>query len=136
MGEENGTIKAVTLDSIPNWQDSISQDPLTQAQHKSNSFSRFPCNPSLNSIIRVWKGDIWTLAVDAVVNSTNETLTETQGPSASITEHAGPEFVAETEKLEGCRTGEAKIIHGFALPARYYFYLFFSLLFFYIYFLI
>lgn len=118
MGEENGNIKPVTLDSIPNWQDSISQDPLTQAQ-TSDTFSRFPCNTSLNSIIRLWKGDIWTLAVDAIVNSTNETLTETQGPSASIVEHAGPEFVAETEKLEGCRTGEAKITHGFALPARY-----------------
>jgi O-acetyl-ADP-ribose deacetylase (regulator of RNase III) len=72
----------------------------------------------VNDIIRIWKGDIWTLSVDAIVNSTNETLSETQGVSAAITERAGPEFLAEVEKLEGCRTGEAKITHGFALPAR------------------
>jgi len=114
------TNKSVSLDTIPTWQSSISQDPLTQASSPSTSdtFSRFPFNPSLNSIIRVWKGEIWNLEVDAIVNSTNETLTETQGVCSGIISQAGPEFVAEVEKLEGCRTGEAKIIHGFGLPAR------------------
>jgi hypothetical protein len=118
MGDENGTIPSVSLDSIPTWQATLEQTP-NQGAKKSNNSARFPCDPALNSIIRIWKGDIWTLAVDAIVNSTNETLSETQGVSAAITEHAGPEFLAEVEKLEGCRTGEAKITHGFALPARY-----------------
>eukprot|EP00026_Physarum_polycephalum_P000798 Phypoly_transcript_00799.p1 GENE.Phypoly_transcript_00799~~Phypoly_transcript_00799.p1 ORF type:complete len:559 (+),score=118.07 Phypoly_transcript_00799:2347-4023(+) len=117
MGDENGTITPVFLDSIPNWQTTLEQSTDQEAK-KSTSASRFPFTPSLNKIIRIWKGDIWTLAVDAIVNSTNETLSETQGVSAAITEHAGPEFLAEVEKLEGCRTGEAKITHGFALPAR------------------
>jgi hypothetical protein len=118
MGDEHGTIIPVLLDSIPNWQSTLDQS-ADQGVKKSSSSSRFPFTPSLNSIIRIWKGDIWALAVDAIVNSTNETLSETQGVSAAITEHAGPEFLAEVEKLEGCRTGEAKITHGFALPARY-----------------
>ena len=116
--EDSPPIPSVSLDSIPTWQSTL--DTTTeQASKKSSTPSRFICDPSLNSIIRIWKGDIWTLAVDAIVNSTNETLSETQGVSAAITEHAGPEFMAEVEKLEGCRTGEAKITHGFGLPARY-----------------
>lgn len=119
MGDENDTILAVSLDSIPSWQSSL--DPSTEQGKKvTSSPSRFPCNTALNNIIRIWKGEIWTLAVDAIVNSTNETLSETQGVSAAITDHAGPEFLAEVEKLEGCRTGEAKMTHGFALPARYF----------------
>lgn len=111
----------VLLESIPTWQDTTTPAvaPPTGKKGLSGQPSRFPCNPALNSVIRIWKGEIWTLSVDAIVSSTNETLTETQGVNGIIVEHAGPELQGDIDKLEGCRTGEAKMTHGFALPARY-----------------
>lgn len=106
------------LETIPTWQHTpppLNPPPTTQTRKASI----FPFNPSLNSVIRLWKGDVWTMQLDAIVSSTNETLTETQGVNGAIMHHAGPELMLEIEKLEGCRTGEAKIVPGFSLPARY-----------------
>ena len=69
--------------------------------------------------IRVWQGDITTLAVDAIVNAANSSLLGGGGVDGAIHRAAGPELTAFCAGLGGCPTGAAKITPGFRLPARH-----------------
>lgn len=54
-----------------------------------NSAARFPIDQNLNSKIAVWKGKMWRLATDTIVNSTNEALTLRDGIAGEIWDIAG-----------------------------------------------
>lgn len=69
--------------------------------------------------IRVWQGDITTLAVDAIVNAANSSLLGGGGVDGAIHRAAGPALAAYCATLGGCPTGEARITPGFRLPARH-----------------
>ena len=70
-------------------------------------------------MIEIVRGDITTLAVDAIVNAANETLAGGGGVDGAIHRAAGPELVRASRRLAPCRTGHAVITPGFNLPARY-----------------
>ncbi|XP_067113052.1 ganglioside-induced differentiation-associated protein 2 [Osmerus mordax] len=81
--------------------------------------SPFPFRKDINRKIVLFTGNVALLNCTAIVNTSNETLTDKNPVSDIIHQHAGPELRDELLKLKGCRTGEAKMTKGFNLAARF-----------------
>jgi len=69
--------------------------------------------------IQIIRNDITKMAVDAIVNTSNPDLKPGGGVNGAIHKAAGPQLAGECRLLGGCKPGEAKITHGYNLPARY-----------------
>ena len=70
-------------------------------------------------MIEILRGDITTLAVDAIVNAANSTLAGGGGVDGAIHRAAGPELARASSALAPCPPGDAVITPGFGLRARY-----------------
>lgn len=115
----------VDAEAVPSWaqEPSGTDVPDSSLCHDgtAESFVRspFPHREDINAKVILWEGDVALLNCTAVVNTSNETLTDKNPVSDSIFRYAGPELQEEMRKLKGCRTGEAKLTKGFNLAARY-----------------
>uniref|UniRef100_A0A182KFC6 Macro domain-containing protein n=1 Tax=Anopheles christyi TaxID=43041 RepID=A0A182KFC6_9DIPT len=93
----------VTLGSLKRWGEQ-SEDDRGQARPRPTDYSQFaatieagpkhpvtpfPCDAQINNRFVIWEGDISQLKVDAITNSTDETLTEKNRVSKKIFGRAG-----------------------------------------------
>lgn len=69
--------------------------------------------------LRLQLGDIVSMSVEAIVNSTDESLLAGGPVHAAIHRAAGPGLRDECVLIRRCPTGEARITDGHGLTARY-----------------
>jgi O-acetyl-ADP-ribose deacetylase len=71
------------------------------------------------STIKVIKGDITTLKVDAIVNAANSELRGGGGVDGAIHQAGGPAIMEACRKIGGCPVGQAVITTAGNMPAKF-----------------
>jgi O-acetyl-ADP-ribose deacetylase (regulator of RNase III) len=119
--EKNENIQKnfVLVDQVEVWDVYVPTEKNEKSEDSDDKErAKFGIDPLLNSKISLWYGNIVDLVVDAIVNSTDENMTNTIGTSGIILERGGEELLDEIKKCEICRTGEVRMTKGHNLPSK------------------
>eukprot|EP01127_Copromyxa_protea_P022496 TRINITY_DN8087_c0_g1_i2.p1 TRINITY_DN8087_c0_g1~~TRINITY_DN8087_c0_g1_i2.p1 ORF type:complete len:778 (+),score=195.79 TRINITY_DN8087_c0_g1_i2:18-2351(+) len=109
--------KYVQLKDIPSWTKTLKNDPnLAKSVAKSK---KYPANSDINSVVSLWRGDITTMEIDAIVNAAKASLLGGGGIDGAIHKAAGHGLVQECSLIGGCKPGQAVITQGYRLPAKH-----------------
>eukprot|EP00041_Stephanoeca_diplocostata_P010362 m.164961 g.164961 ORF g.164961 m.164961 type:complete len:517 (+) comp18118_c0_seq5:276-1826(+) len=99
-----------------------SKEPPVQESDGDAKPIKFIYDDDINKKISLWiDGDVSVLRSDAIVHSTNESLSESSTLSRQLHKVAGPELQAECTKIGSCRTGDVRVSKAYNLPCRYVF---------------
>ncbi|XP_062525983.1 protein GDAP2 homolog isoform X1 [Bombyx mori] len=107
--------------SVPRWSQTVAPPPADYSNctplHAQPVFLH---DDAINDRLAIWQGDITSLRVDAITNTTDETLTESNEVSDRIMQVAGPDLKEEIIlRAHECRTGEVVVTPGFGLQCRH-----------------
>jgi len=110
-----GKLRKVYLNEINLWPEYA----LDKSIHSLNIASSFQYDGELNSKISFWKGAIYSLAVDAIGNSTDHSLSGSGCLDSVIHYFAGDKLREECLLLDECPMGQVAITRGYELPCKY-----------------
>jgi len=110
-----GKLRKVYLNEINTWPEYA----LDKSIHSLNIVSSFQYDGELNSKISFWKGAIYSLAVDAIGNSTDHSLSGSGCLDSVIHYFAGDKLREECMLLDECPMGQVAITRGYELPCKY-----------------
>lgn len=83
---------------------------------------RFEVKLDSGFLVSVWKADLSTFSVDAVVNAANEHLKHVGGLALALSKAGGPQIQKESDdfikKYNVLKTGNAVIMDAWALPCK------------------
>ncbi|CAE1257367.1 MACROD [Acanthosepion pharaonis] len=112
--------KCTLLKSIDTWTEYYSRKEreIKDDRKGTKGSLKSPC-VQLNNKVSIWKGDITSLVIDAIVNAANESLMGGGGVDGAIHSASGKFLKQECMTLRPCLTGQAVITGGYDLPAKY-----------------
>ena len=114
----------VELSEVVPWSKYVSKqkkgNSTTTDPEEMRKIVAYDFDSEINDIVRLWRGDITDLAVDAIVNAANNGLHSGGGICGAIFRKAGQRKLGKAcnEKGRQC-TGHAVLTDGFALHAKH-----------------
>jgi len=79
----------------------------------------FSCDPELNDKISLWKGPIYSLVVDAIGNSSDQSLSGSGCLDSVIHYYAGNKLREECLLSDECPEGQVVITRAYDLPCKF-----------------
>eukprot|EP01125_Pyxidicula_operculata_P017542 TRINITY_DN6140_c0_g1_i2.p1 TRINITY_DN6140_c0_g1~~TRINITY_DN6140_c0_g1_i2.p1 ORF type:complete len:345 (+),score=69.98 TRINITY_DN6140_c0_g1_i2:89-1036(+) len=104
---------------IETWNETLQGKKLSGKLIPRSDASEFKASAEINEKISLWRGDITTLEIDAIVNAAKPSLLGGGGIDGAIHKAAGNGLVQECALIGGCNVGHSRITGGYRLPAKH-----------------